>query len=175
MINDELNELHIWLSVNKLSINIDKTKYIIFKTKNKVINYCDIDLKINDASIERVANFNFLGLTIDECVSWKPHICKVSFKLNKFSGILCRLKRYLPQHKLKLLYCSMIQPHLSYCILAWGFDCNRLVKTQKKIIRNIFNVKYNAHTEPLFKRNNLLKISDIFKVSCLSFYYKLCN
>ena len=59
--------------------------------------------------------------------------------------------------------------------MAWGFDCNRLVKLQKKIIRIISCSKYNAHTEPIFKSLGLLKLSDMLKHNVLKFYWKLKN
>ena len=62
-----------------------------------------------------------------------------------------------------------------YALLVWGYDCNRLVKIQKKIIRNICCEKYNAHTEPLFKRLELLKLDDTLVLNTLKFYYKFKN
>ena len=63
-------------------------------------------------------------------------------------------------------------PHLQYSILTWGFNTNRLDKLQKRPARTITCSKYNAHTDPLFKRLNLLKLNDIFKLCTLKFYYK---
>ena len=57
-------------------------------------------------------------------------------------------------------------------ILVWGFEYQRLVKLQKRCIRTICCAKYNAHTEPLFKSLNLMKIEDIFTCQALKFYYK---
>ena len=62
---------------------------------------------------------------------------------------------------------SLILPHLYFCITAWGFNTNIIVKLQKKSIRTISNSKFNAHTEPLFKELRILKISDIFNLQCL--------
>ncbi len=69
----------------------------------------------------------------------------------------------------------MIVSHLNYCILAWGYEHSRLNKIQKRVIRIINNSKYNAHTEPLFKKLKLLKIEDILKLNEIKFYYKLTN
>ena len=70
---------------------------------------------------------------------------------------------------------SLIASHLNYGILAWGIAAPRLEKLQKKAIRLITNSKYIAHTNPLFKRLQLLKIVDIFKLRILKFYYNLYN
>ena len=71
-----------------------------------------------------------------------------------------------------MLYNSLILSHLNYGILAWGYKSERIAKLQKKAIRIISLSKYNAHTEPLFKSLNLLKISDILKMQELKYYYK---
>ena len=62
--------------------------------------------------------------------------------------------------------------HLNYGILVWGYQCYRLEKIQKRIIRTITVSKYNAHTEPLFKLLGLLKIQDMLDLSSLKFYYR---
>ena len=171
-INEQLGYVYDWLAVNKLSLNTKKTKYMIFHAMNKKIDYLIPEIKIDDILIERVTNFNFLGLTLNENVSWKPHIDIIANKITKFSGVLNRLKRYLPGYILRTLYCSMVQSRLTYCILAWGFNYQRLVKIQKRFMRIISLNKYNAHTEPLFKSLELLSIKHLFDLSCLKFVYK---
>ena len=128
-------------------------------------------LTINDTEIERVNTFNFLGITLDENAIWKPHISISSNKISKYSGILNRLKHYLPLH-IWMLYCSLVNSHLLYGILVWGYECHRLEKIQKRIIRIITVSKYNAHTEPLFKALDHLKLKDMLNISTLKFCYR---
>ena len=85
---------------------------------------------------------------------------------------MCRLKNFLPLHVLRILYNSLILPHLQYGILTWGFCLGRLEKLQKRSVRIITRSKYNAHTDPLFKSLNLLKLKDIFELSVLKLYFK---
>ena len=87
------------------------------------------------------------------------HTDKVASKLSKYSGTINKLKNYLPLHILKALYNSLVQPHLIYTILVWGCKCNRMVKLQKRLVRIITRSKYNAHTDPLFKRTEILKVA----------------
>ena len=84
-------------------------------------------------------------------------------------------KYFLPHSALKLMYNSLINSHFQFCTTAWAFQLNRLSKLQKRTIRIMCNVKYNAHTEPLFKENKLLTIEDIFKLNCQNFYHKFTN
>ena len=120
-------------------------------------------------------NFNFLGLLLNENMSWKPHTDLSSNKLAKCAGVLNKLKRFLPIHILRTLYFSMVQSRMTYAISNWGFDCYRIIKLQKRCLRIISCSKYNAHSEPLFKVHDILKIEHLFSQSCLKFLYKLRN
>ena len=170
-INNHLSEVYDWLAVNKLSLNVKKTKYIIFHAINKNIEGVIPELRINGVTIDRVQNFNFLGLYLNEHLFWKPHIDIVANKLIKFSGVINKLKRFLPIHILRTLYFSMVQSRLTYGILAWGFEYQRFIKLQKRFLRIISLSNYNAHTEPIFKRLEIITIKNIFDLNCLKFVY----
>ena len=172
LLNNELIYICDWLIINKLSLNISKTKYMVFHPYQKDISQLVPSLTINDTEIERVNTFNFLGITLDENVTWKPHISILSNKISKYSGILNRLKHYLPLHIMRMLYCTLVNSHLLYGILVWGYECHRLEKIQKRIIRIITVSKYNAHTEPLFKALDRLKLKDMLNLSSLKFYFR---
>ena len=174
-INAELRNIQEWLNIDKLSPNVSKTKYMIFHHHQRNIKTITPTLKINCEPVETVTEFNFLGLTIDENLSWKPHIQKISNKIARTLGIMCRLKNFLPTDILRILYNSLILPHLQYSILSWGFKRGRLEKLQKRAIRIISNIKYNSHTDPLFKKLNLLKLKDPFELNVLKLFYKFKN
>ena len=105
-------------------------------------------------------------------IKWDGHIKLLASKLGKYSGILNKLKRYIPIDILRILYCSMVNSHLNYAILGWGFACSRLKKMQKRIIRIITCGKYNAHTSPLFKSLRILTLNDMLRLNTLKFYYR---
>ena len=171
-ISKELDDILEWLNINKLSLNVKKTKFMIFHYRQRKIDNLIPNLKINSEPIERVTEFNFLGLTIDEHLNWSPHIQKVSNKISRTLGITNRLKLFLPTNILRLIYDSLILPYFQYSILTWGFKVGRLEKLQKRAVRVIANSSYNAHTDPLFKKVNLLKVRDIFQLNVLKLYYK---
>lgn len=170
ILNTELAKISDWLKTNKLSLNVKKSKYIIFHMPQKKIN--SLQLIMDNSEIDQVPNFDFLGLTLNENLSWKTHIDKISNKISRTIGILNRLKHFLPQQPKLFIYSSLILSHLNFGILAWGFKCDRIVKLQKKAVRILSNSKYNAHTEPIFKTLRLLKVTDILKLQELKFYYK---
>ena len=173
LINIEFNKVYAWLCANKLSLNIKKTKYMVFHNRNKNITHLLPELKIKDYAVTRVKKFNFLGILIDENLNWNAHIDQTCAKLSRAIGILYRLKFILPHHILKILYNSLVLPHCTYGILSWGAtNTDRIFKIQKKSLRIITNSMYNAHTDPLFKILGLLKVHDIYRINLLKLFYQ---
>ena len=119
-------------------------------------------LYINGAIIKKVAEFNFLGIIINENMKWEGHTAHLSTKIGRNVGMLSRLKYIIPFHILKMLYFTLVHSSLSYGTLAWGFSVGGLAVLQKKAIRAITHAKYNSHTEHTFKTLKILKIEDIF-------------
>ena len=105
----------------------------------------------------------------------KPHIENVACKLAKYCCVLSKLKNVLPLHILRTLYHSMIHPHLIYGLLVWGFQCNRIVKLQKRAIRTITRKKYNADASPISKHMEILSVNNMLHHKALTFYYKYVN
>ena len=182
VINNELKLLNIWLKLNKLTLNVAKTKYIIFsstmrlhKLKNKHHNA----LIINDQTVERVNNIKFLGVILTDNLKWDKHINMLANKLSKSIGILTKLKYFLPSNILLKIYNILVLPHLNYCIGVWGntesYNLERLFLLQKKAIRSIGHTGFLDHTAPLFKRFKLLKIKEMVRFSIGKFMYKYNN
>ena len=97
-IHSELNDIFVWLCVNRLALNVKKTKYMIFHYRQRDIRNIIPSLIINNEPVERVTEFNFLGLTIDETLSWHPHVRKISNKISRILGMIGRLKKFLPMN-----------------------------------------------------------------------------
>ena len=172
-INNELAKVNEWLKINKLSLNLKKSKYMVFK-KTSTTNI-NLTLKIDHLVIDRVDYFNFLGLTIDSKMTWKNHTNNISNKCVRVIGILNRIKNVIPTRIRVLLYNTLILTHINSCTMAWGYESNRLFKLQKRAIRKIANGYYNAHTEPLFKLYRILKLSDILTLQTLKIFHKFTN
>ena len=85
-LNNELKLITNWLDVNKISLNIGKTKHMIYHNINKKVNY--LVLTINTVEIERVTHFIFLGLVLDSQLKWKKHLDHISLKISEIIGIL---------------------------------------------------------------------------------------
>ena len=110
LINGEHHKVNDWLVANRLSLSVDKTKYMIFHNSQKEISNFSLNLILNHGEIENVSTFNFLGIILDENIHWKPHIENVACRLAKYCGVLSKLKNFLPLHILRTLYYSIIHP-----------------------------------------------------------------
>ena len=171
-INNELLLIYDWLNANKLSLNIGKTKYMIFRyPQTRVNSIPSLNVYINGHKVERVNTFDFLGVTINETLTWKDHINKTCIKISKVIGIMVRCKKFLPTSVLLKIYNSLILSRINYSILCWGFENKRIYMLQKKAIRVICKTKHIAHTDPLFSKLNTLKVKDIYIRHCLKFLF----
>ena len=173
-INEELKNINDWFKINKLSINPNKTKAMLFHSYNRAVAV-PLDLEIDNIKIEFVSEFNYLGIVIDKHLSWKSHINMISQKVRKTIAIMGKLKNYVPYTTLLTLYNSLILSYLIYGIVVWGTQAEKLLKLQKRAVRTISNAKYNAHTEPLFKCHNILKVTDLCALQELKFAFRLEN
>ena len=176
LINSELGKIYNWLCINKLSLNISKTKFMVFHLPQKKLNISNVPiLHINDINLERVNEFNFLGTTISETLSWKPHVNNICKKLSRTIGILNKLKNTVPSLTLLTIYNSLFNSYMNQSILVWGHSPGRIPFLQKKAIRIVCKSKYLSHTEGLLKKHNLLKFKDIYSCAMLKFFHKYCN
>ena len=131
LINLELYKINEWLEINKLSLNAKKSRFMLFHMPNKHITLRI--LQISNTNIEKVNEFNFLGLTLDTRLDWKRHTNNTSNKISRTIGVLNKLKHILPQHIKTIIYNTLILPHLNYCILCWGFKSNIVFALQKRL------------------------------------------
>ena len=118
------------------------------------------------------SNVKFLGVTLDEFLTWESHCNAVANRMAQNSGILNRIKKIIPNESRKTLYHSLIFPHYSYCLEAWG-NCpqrhlKRIKTIQKKAIRATTNSHWLSHTEPRMKSLNILKLEDQHHLQCLT-------
>ena len=112
-LNDRLCNVNEWLCANKLSLNIEKSNFVIFHPLQKKINYL-INLKINNKTLEEKRSIKYLGVIIDGHLNWKDHVYELSKKILRSIAILLKLRHFVPIKILVQLYYSIIFPFLSY-------------------------------------------------------------
>ena len=118
-------------------------------------------------------SIKFLGIYLDKHLTFKQHINCLCSSISRCSFAINRVKHILPLNALKSLYFALIQSRLQYCIAVWGNSNNvqKLQLIQKRAIRIINNKNCRHHTDPLFKANQILKITDMYKYHVSSFMY----
>ena len=179
ILNNELCKINQWFLANKLKLNTDKTSCMVFHTRNKFIDINCMNIKIAGFDIPVVNTTKFLGVTLDNHLTWKYHVDDICCKISRAIGAISRISAIVPTHILLNLYFSMILPHLMYCNIVWGncaiYLLNRIHILQKRAIRIITNSKPYTHSDPLFKKMKLLTIYDIHKFVTCTFMYQYIN
>jgi hypothetical protein len=183
--NSELKKAAVWFGANKLTLNVSKTKYLLFRNKGMPFSPEKYSLKIGNESIERIGQgckekfFKFVGMRLDEFLTWEFHIKHVGNKISSANFALNRVKHVLPFHIRKLVYNSLIRSHIEYGIIAYGGCSNkgldRIKKLQKRAVRTVAIKSWSAHTDPLFERLQLLKFDDLYSLNVGIFMYKYIN
>jgi hypothetical protein len=136
----------------------------------------DLSVEINNHKLGRVKETTFSGIILDEHLSWKSHISHIASKVSKSIGIIYKSRFCLTRSALRTLYFALVYSYFNYCsITIWGStyspNLNRLILLQKKVIRILCNVTFDAHTSPLFKSSNLLKFNDIYPLNLGKFMF----
>lgn len=123
-----------WFQQNKLSLNLNKSKVIIFNNcKSNIQETVRID------GINRVHEIKFLGVIIDDRIRYKPHIKYIYTKISQIVSVIIKAKHVLNTKALQILFCSLISPNLVYCTVMWGSTYRSTLKPifilQKRDIR----------------------------------------
>ena len=181
--NIELSKISDWFKCNKLTLNTSKTKYMLFRNKQKPVNFATHEIVIENQVIERIGqgcsetSFKFVGIYLDEFLTWEPHISNVLTKLSSANYIISSIKNFFPIETKLNIYNSLFKSHIDYGSVVWSGalthnQLGRLVRAQKRCVRNIVGAGYREHTNPIFKRLSLLKMVDILDFNNFTFMHK---
>ena len=177
-LNDELKNVFQWLLSNKLSLNVRKSNCVIFRPARKKPPR-NIKLEINGDQIEELDSTKYLGVILDQKLNWKKHISHVSTKLSKYTGLLYKLRHFVPKSTLSSLYNAFIMPHINYGLINWSSatktNLTPIKRCLKKAVRAINFAKTRDHGLPLFKKQNLLCFDDIVELEIGKFMFSIEN
>ena len=203
--NAVLKSVSLYMKVNELHINMSKCCYMYFQNpkRGEHIESDDYELQINGVPIKHVHSTRFLGVIIDDKLSWHHHVDYLVNKLKCQAGILNRIKDCVPVVHHRDLYYTLFESHLSYCISVWGGICtnklNPIFTIQKKCIRIMFGDKAQfidkfktcarcrnyddqilgerfyckEHTKPLFKMYGIMTVHNIYNYHCFMDIFKI--
>lgn len=130
-----------WLRRNKLSLNVSKTKSMWFYSPGRARNTTELNVTVEDAQLECVDKFKYLGVFLDSHITWEKHVDYISGKVSRKIGLLRRLKNFLPRNTLNMLYKALILSTFDYCDVVWS-NCSqgflgRLQRLQNRAARVI--------------------------------------
>ena len=151
---------------NTLSYHLNLEKDTNFKSNLKSI--CCVKQKLIST---------YLGIVIDEKLSWKPHLSAVASKLAKLCGLFYKLRLYVDKQVLKKVYYTLIYPILLYGVICWG-SCSKTVSKPVEVVHNrilrCINMvgKRQIHVTDLYALSNVLKIHDIYILEICKFMFR---
>ena len=183
-INTLIPRLTSWVGVNSLKLNTTKTKYMLISNTVKH----DFDIVIHNHTIARVTQDRFLGVIIDEKLTFKSHRQALARKISNNCGVLYRARYVLNQKSLVSLYYSFIQSHMIYCSNVWGLGNKRslgsIFISQKRAIRamsftklykkdKITGIYTYGHTKGIFNAYGFLSIHNLVLTQALNLMHKI--
>ena len=166
---EDLLTLSDWFTANKLTLNLSKTVLMVFSPKGKQ----KVSLVVNNVVIPQVSETKFLGVWLDDKMSWNTHLGKLESKLKRNLGLLRRSKNLLPVSAKRIVYYSHIYSHLTYCILLWGSNLpnatlHRLQSIQNRCMKELKSGDYDT----TYKSLEILKVREIIELEKRKFGYK---
>ena len=163
-VNEEMAKIYAWVNANRLSLNIDKTNFMLFTPKN--IYLCTDDIVINQIKIQEVKEAKFLGVIIDNKLKWSSHIMYISKKIAKGIGIILKSRKVFDNETLLSLYHCSVYPYLHYYIHVWckayNTHLNDLVALQNKAMRIISGVPPRTNMDNFYIDINILTVKNIY-------------
>jgi hypothetical protein len=177
-VNSSLKLLCKWLAANKISLNVNKTELILFRHKSKPLSQI-LKIKINGKRLVLSRSIKYLGVFIDEHLTWNKQVSELSLKLRRANGALSKLRHYVKTSTLVNVYHALFNSHLRYACQAWG-QCdtsitNRIFLLQKAAMRLMLFAPSRSASSPLFAFFYILKIFDLVKVLNILFVHKFIN
>ena len=177
-VNQNLALIENWLRYNKLSLNYNKTTYLLFTKKGKIKN-SNFNVSINKIEIKRSDHVKYLGVYIDDKMNWSYHINHLTQHLGKSIGFICKIRQYVNEKTTRMLYYALVYSHLQYGITSWGFADAFYIKPlntlHNNVLRILANCGYRTKLSPVYKAQNILKLEDIYKLEVGKLMFKIIN
>ena len=172
--NYDLKGITHWLNANRISLNISKTEFVVFRSPRKIIDF-DIKIKVNGQRIYQSSYIKYLGVYLDEHLSWKPHIHELRKKLNRSNSMLSKIRHYVNKNTIRSLYFSLFASHISYCCQVWGqsgnYHLNKILSVQRCALRIIEFKPFHSDVSYLFKNLNIPLFSNLVRMSNILFVF----
>ena len=176
IVNNELAKVSDWLIANKLTLNVDKSNFIIISSAKKTSPH-KVALTINNSPLIEKDSIKYLGVLIDKNLTWKQQIKQVNIKISKGIGILAKMRHYVPSTIIRNLYFAFIAPFINYGLINWGSATASSLKSVHRNVNKALRImnfdNYTASSKPIFQKFGILNFEDSFKLECAKFMYDI--
>ena len=135
-LNSDLKHLCRWFNDNLLTLNVSKCKFVIYGSSRKVAKFDNVSITVNDSTLDRIDSFKYLGVTIQQNLTWSEHIDNISKKFNQRLGFIRRIKFLLPKQARLTLYNSLVLPLLDYSDIVWGDKNNSILMNNLQVLQH---------------------------------------
>ena len=173
---DALIRLSDWFKSNRLTLHLDKTCYSIFHGPRKKIPRMFDNMSIDGHVIHREHKVKYLGLIIDETLSWKNHVDYIITSLSKYDGIFTKIKQFVPKKYKSTIYKAYLSSKISYGIEIYGSLCvtlsKRLQIVLSKLLKIVFFMSPFHGTNQLHNELEILQVKDACRTSLLKFVFQ---
>ena len=176
-VNKDLKLLVKWLNANKISLNASKTELILFRSKSRNVKISELKIKINGKKLYPTSSVKYLGVHLDEHLTWDKHINELSIKLRRANGALSKLRHIMPRKITLNTYFAIFHSHMKYGCQVWGqsYKVNRIFLLQKTALRIISFSQFQSPSSPLFKQVNILKLNDLIELLNICLVHQCLN
>ena len=177
-VNSELKKVYKWLESNKLTLNVKKSKFMVFTNARK--NFHEISVKINKIPLEKCTKYKYLGIVFDEKLNWKGHIDYVCKKVSKACGALAKMRHCASVELLRDIYYALFYSYVRYGITIWGNASDSNLTPLQTLIHRAARIMTFApygriDIFPLLSYLEILDLDDIFSLETAKLVFKVKN
>ena len=170
-----MTQITNWFTANKLTLNADKSSFTLFKSSKKVIPNIPDHINFFNQKIKRTSHIKFLGVILDENLTWNHHINEICSKLKRLFHIFYNIRNYLSKVNIKTIYYALVYSRIKYGITVYGQACKtkmqRIQTLQNQLLKVISGKDYRFSTDELHDEFDLLLIKDIANQEILAFVH----
>ena len=170
-----MTQLTNWFKANKLTLNADKSSFTIFKSSRKVIPNLPVHIDFQNQQIKRTSHIKFLGIILDENLTWNHHVNEICSKLKRLFHIFYNIRNYLTEDNIKTIYYALVYSRIKYGITVYGQACKtklkRIQTIQNQLLKVISGKNYRFSTNELHDEFDLLLVKDIANQEIVAFVH----
>ena len=179
--NEQIEKIQAWLLANKLSVHyVDKSQYMLINSNNNTrIEGDEFELKMANHILSRTKTYRYLGLIVDEKLSWADHINEVCWKISQVAGVIFKVRNRLSKDALMLIYHTLVAQKLRYGLICWAtaskFLLEKINVVHNKVVRYLTFSKACSRAWPLYCSLDVLPLEILIELEWGKIMYKYQN